>query len=488
MNVSSGTSRAFLRWLPFLRNSTPTFSNSDTPAPNRYAFVFNPAPQQQQQQHQSLELPRVVDYEMQSSPQNSLDPPQVQQYAYPHSPDPPCNPPYQGYGPSASPPPSSSWPGNSTELPAHERAQTGQHDAAGVPKTPPSMMPQPPYGRPLDERARSKLEGLHSWCSSQARPPGVLAPSAPQSVDVLSQEARYSPPPALQPTPPEITVEDVDNATSTTQKPIAVPPSWERNPPTLGLDPPVDQVPLESPGLVPPITNLPMSTPDLSAGTTDAGAYDTERPFCSLNLVCYRGGTRGCVLKQLQTVLASRFADVEVFKITLAKNSQLIATDRRFFKELRRLYSSQMSGFWRRYFSLKTLTGLRLLAYSPSTRPAVVPLDDLILQEMFYAYEHPESVHSQTEWIEWVFRLRRRDKRHALEFVEGWNSTRVIIAGMLPWLFSCIVGVAWTAAGKDTQTAFTVASFILTSGTVILALLAVISGIESSGRRHSPLV
>jgi len=46
-------------------------------------------------------------------------------------------------------------------------------------------------------------------------------------------------------------------------------------------------------------------------------------------------------------------------------------------------------------------------------------MDEFILQEMFYAYEHPERITSQTDWIEWVFRLRRRDKRHALEFVEG---------------------------------------------------------------------
>lgn len=94
-----------------------------------------------------------------------------------------------------------------------------------------------------------------------------------------------------------------------------------------------------------------------------------------------------------------------------------------------------------------------------------MPLDDFVLQEMYYAYRHPSSVKSETEWVEWVFRLRRRNKRHALEFVEGWNSTRVIIAATLPWLVSCLVGIIWTATGRDAQTAFTVASFILASGT-----------------------
>ena len=94
-----------------------------------------------------------------------------------------------------------------------------------------------------------------------------------------------------------------------------------------------------------------------------------------------------------------------------------------------------------------------------------MPLDDFVLQEIYYAYKHPGSVTSENDWIQWVFRLRRSNKRHALEFVEGWNSTRVVIAAALPWLVSCLVGIIWSASGGDAQTAFTVASFILTSGT-----------------------
>jgi hypothetical protein len=101
---------------------------------------------------------------------------------------------------------------------------------------------------------------------------------------------------------------------------------------------------------------------------------------------------------------------------------------------------------------------------------------------MLYAYTRPSEVSTSDAWIEWVFRLRRQDKRHALELVEGWNTTRIIVAGTLPWLLSCIIGIIWAVVSKDVQSAFTVASFILTSATIILALLAVISGIESSGR------
>ncbi|OCL04089.1 hypothetical protein AOQ84DRAFT_127113 [Glonium stellatum] len=141
-----------------------------------------------------------------------------------------------------------------------------------------------------------------------------------------------------------------------------------------------------------------------------------------------------------------------------------------------------MCGFWRRYFFLKTLRGLRVLAYSPVTRPTIVPFDDFVLQEMMYAYKHPDTIKTDDEWIRWIFRLRRRERRHALEFVEGWSGTRIAIAGTTPWLASCLVGIIWSAARGNIQTAFTVAGFILTSSTVILAVLAIISSVESSNR------
>jgi len=101
---------------------------------------------------------------------------------------------------------------------------------------------------------------------------------------------------------------------------------------------------------------------------------------------------------------------------------------------------------------------------------------------MMYAYRNSDRLfHDSDDWIKWVFRLRRKHKRHALEFVEGWNTTRIAVSGSVPWLASCLVGIVWTTTGGDAQTAFTVASFILTSSSVILALLAIISSIESSG-------
>lgn len=87
------------------------------------------------------------------------------------------------------------------------------------------------------------------------------------------------------------------------------------------------------------------------------------------------------------------------------------------------------------------------------------------MREVLYAYNHPSEFGSETDWIEWVFRLRQPNRRHALNFVEGWKGTRIAIAGTMPCILSTMVGIICSARGGDIQTAFTVASFILTIAT-----------------------
>lgn len=94
-----------------------------------------------------------------------------------------------------------------------------------------------------------------------------------------------------------------------------------------------------------------------------------------------------------------------------------------------------------------------------------MPLDDFVLQEILFAYGNPNKIETSTEWIDWVFRLRQSDRRHALEFVEGWNGTRIAVAGLTPLFFSCLLGIVWSWKTGDVQTAFTVAGFVLTAGT-----------------------
>ena len=97
------------------------------------------------------------------------------------------------------------------------------------------------------------------------------------------------------------------------------------------------------------------------------------------------------------------------------------------------------------------------------TRPTVIPLDEFVLQEMMYAYRNPDKIGTKDAWVQWVFHLCQKNRRHAIEFVEGWDATRIATAAVIPWLGSCVVGLGWTIAGGDPQTTFTVAGFILTS-------------------------
>jgi hypothetical protein len=93
-----------------------------------------------------------------------------------------------------------------------------------------------------------------------------------------------------------------------------------------------------------------------------------------------------------------------------------------------------------------------------------VPLKDFILQELLCAYQNPSKISSEHELIDWVFRLRQPDRRHALEFVEDWNGTRIAVAGIIPLVVSTMVAIVWSAKGSGVQDGFAVARFILTAG------------------------
>lgn len=211
-------------------------------------------------------------------------------------------------------------------------------------------------------------------------------------------------------------------------------------------------------------------TQTVSSPTTGSMA----KPTCSLNLMCYRSGSQGCVRRQIHVLSQARLAisrDDYSSIVSIKNSGGLVRTDEEFFAALHREYEHHICGFWRRYLSLKTLRQIRLLSYTPSTRPEVVPMDDFTLQEMFYAYQHFKNIKTESEWIDWVFRLRQEDRRHALEFVEGWSGFRIGLVGSVPWVAATAVGVAWMARGGDAQTAFTVAGFILTVGTCKLRRL-----------------
>jgi hypothetical protein len=92
------------------------------------------------------------------------------------------------------------------------------------------------------------------------------------------------------------------------------------------------------------------------------------KPTCSLNLICYRPGSQGCVLRQIRVISRSRFDTQGDYDRAVKEEEKLICTDRGFFKVLRQEYDHDICGFWRRHLSLKTLRQIRLLSVSESAR------------------------------------------------------------------------------------------------------------------------
>ncbi|KAH0558413.1 hypothetical protein GP486_004926 [Trichoglossum hirsutum] len=154
-------------------------------------------------------------------------------------------------------------------------------------------------------------------------------------------------------------------------------------------------------------------------------------------------------------------------------------TDQEMFKLIRAEYNTHLLGFWRRWFTLKGLKSIQILKCVDNEQPTHVELDDSVLQEIMFAYSNPEKITSSTDWVIWAFKLKQEDKRFALDFVEGWQASRFIVLGLTPWTISFLMAIVWSARGGNLQTVFTVASFVLTAASSLLALLAIVSALES---------
>lgn len=212
-----------------------------------------------------------------------------------------------------------------------------------------------------------------------ARHGGVYVPLAADPRVEASYQVDVTPPIPQQPGPRPIVMDEA--VLAAVSRAGSVQPEMETNGIVQGspsrairsLAPPVSTVPMTSPLVekmpAPPAATDPAEKPSGTETTTAAiedtenpGFYDVTKPTCSLNLVCYRSGAKGCDLLQIQCVLRSMFPGDASFDTVLEANPHLVHTDDRFFREVRRLYTTQMCGFFRRYFSLKTLRAFRVLA------------------------------------------------------------------------------------------------------------------------------
>lgn len=120
--------------------------------------------------------------------------------------------------------------------------------------------------------------------------------------------------------------------------------------------------------LMPPTSSSPghdmnlktTKAPD-TATFESAAHYITTKRTCTLNLVCYRSGNKGCERYQIQTAKRSRFNSDEEFNEFVKNTPDLIINDEQFFNALRDVYLAKMCSLWRRAVFLKTLGCIRLL-------------------------------------------------------------------------------------------------------------------------------
>lgn len=285
---------------------------------------------------------------------------------------------------SSLPRPSKSTPGAENPTAASPSSAAGRKPLAH--KGVPSPLPR----KPISPRKEQP--------TSEAPPTPDIPPTPPRKSDqfdtVVAQElnagqdAKYQ----LEITPPvgQLTIPS-SSRVDPPLTPTLVPPK--------PLDSAVESHPLgpvSSPGaasgssLLPPVARHPLDTPNpqgldqeptrdvkgwlldqqvsteqlhqVTPPTERPSHYVIDRPTCSINLVCYRSGAKGCSRKQIQCVLRSRFPDEESYEKMVSANGHLMQTDVEFFEEARRLFEHEMCDFFRRWFSLKSLRAFRVLA------------------------------------------------------------------------------------------------------------------------------
>lgn len=88
--------------------------------------------------------------------------------------------------------------------------------------------------------------------------------------------------------------------------------------------------------------------------------FDTEKPTCSINLICQRNGF--LQKYQIHVINKDRCATPDQFDSLITNVKGLIKTDSQFFKTVKRTYDKKMRGIWRRLFSLKELREIRLVS------------------------------------------------------------------------------------------------------------------------------
>ncbi|KAI0711831.1 hypothetical protein C8T65DRAFT_574887 [Cerioporus squamosus] len=147
---------------------------------------------------------------------------------------------------------------------------------------------------------------------------------------------------------------------------------------------------------------------------------------------------------------------------------------------------------WRKWFSLRSVRSITMVyvsvpwdsrytqltwadhtcVYPRRLGPAgVSPSKNMRLR---YFLHHPDQMKGRHEFMQVL--TARTDL--GIEFVEGWQLTRISVAILLPVVASLILGVVYSILENDVSSAFTVAGYMTSAYSVCLVLLGLLNFVE----------
>ncbi|KAI1792092.1 hypothetical protein LXA43DRAFT_944505 [Ganoderma leucocontextum] len=161
--------------------------------------------------------------------------------------------------------------------------------------------------------------------------------------------------------------------------------------------------------------------------------------------------------------------------------------DAALLRELGRSYD-KLRTFWRKWFSLRSVRGaVRDLCQKPDEicpqadhtcvyprriGPAgVSPSKNIRLR---YFLHNPDQMKGRHEFMQVL--TARTDL--GIEFVEGWQLSRIAVAILLPVLASLVLAVLYSTLYGDVSGAFTIAGYMTSAYSVCLVLLGLLNFVE----------
>ncbi|PIL28352.1 hypothetical protein GSI_09503 [Ganoderma sinense ZZ0214-1] len=151
--------------------------------------------------------------------------------------------------------------------------------------------------------------------------------------------------------------------------------------------------------------------------------------------------------------------------------------DAALLRELGRSYDT-LRTVWRKWFSLRSVRSISMVyadhtcVYPRRIGPAgLSPSKNMRLR---YFLRHPEQMKDRHEFMQVL--TARTDL--GIEFVEGWQLSRIAVAILLPVLASLVLAVLYSALYGDVSGAFTIAGYMTSAYSVCLVLLGLLNFVE----------